>query len=89
MSEVLSVHRSVFPDDPDRMNNPRYVAEDGQQHVDPEVLPDPHLQEHPQWRKQYRYDDSQQIHREPPCAGLIYPLDTRFPSNGCNNDPRQ
>ncbi len=37
------------------------------------------LREYPQGREEYRYDDSQQIHREPPCTGMIYFLIRHLP----------
>jgi hypothetical protein len=41
------------------------VAEDRQKDVDPELLADPHLQEHPKGREKYRDNDAKQIHRKP------------------------
>ena len=47
----------VFRDDPHRMDYARNVAEDRQKDIDPEVLTDPHLQEHSQGREEDRdYD---------------------------------
>ena len=40
------------------MNYAGDVTEDGKQDVDPELLTDTHLQEHPERREQYRDDDS-------------------------------
>jgi hypothetical protein len=40
------------------MNYAGNVTEDGKQDVDPELLTDTHLQEHPEGREQYRDDDS-------------------------------
>ncbi len=44
---IRSELRSVFVDHPDGVDDPRYVAKNCQQDVDPEVLPDTYLQEHP------------------------------------------
>ncbi len=44
----------VLRDDPHGVDYAGDVAEDGQQDVDPEVFPDPHLQEHPEGREKYR-----------------------------------
>ena len=44
---------SAAGDDPDRMDDAREVAQEGQQDVDPELGPDAHLQEHAQrWQQQ-------------------------------------
>jgi hypothetical protein len=37
----------VFGDNPHRMNYARDITEDRQKDIDPEVLANPHLQEHP------------------------------------------
>jgi hypothetical protein len=36
----------------------RDIAEDRQEDVDPKVLADPHLQEHPEGREEYRDNDA-------------------------------
>jgi hypothetical protein len=50
--------RLVFRNDPDGVDYARDVSEDGKQDVDPKLLADPYLQEHPQGREEYRYDYS-------------------------------
>src|SRR5215203_3576948 len=51
--------RSVFGDDPHRVDYAGHVAQDRQHDVDPEVLADPHLQEHPEGRYEYGDDDTE------------------------------
>ncbi len=48
----------VFGDNPHGMDDAGDEAEDRQQDIDPEVLPDPDLQEHPQGREQYGDNDT-------------------------------
>ena len=57
------------------------VAEDCQQDVYPEVLADPHLQEHPQGREQYRDYDTEHVHRNLPFSSLTF-LPTTLPDPG-------
>ena len=54
---LVKLH-SVLSDHPHRMDYAGDVAEDRQQDIDPEVLGNPHLQEHTQGWKKYGDDDT-------------------------------
>jgi hypothetical protein len=61
---------SVLRYDPHRVYDARDVAEDRQKDVDPKVLGEPHLQEHPQRREKNRGHDAPKIHQKPPRRAL-------------------
>lgn len=44
------------------MNNPRDIAEDGQQDIQPELRPDTHLKENSEGREENSENDSNEIH---------------------------
>ncbi len=68
------------------MNDAGDEAEDRQQDIDPEVLADPDLQEHPEGREQYGEHDTQQIHRNLLSVRLTS-LPTTLPdSRGCKHE---
>ena len=71
VAPVISTHSLIPPhlselilpgNDPNRVDQPRHIADYGQENVQPEVPAKAHLEEHSQRRNEYRESYSQAIH---------------------------
>ena len=51
-----------FNDHPDRMDDSRDITQQGQEDIDPEVQPDPHLQKNTQGRQHDGQQNTNDIH---------------------------